>query len=227
MSATIGNFYQRVSRAIRRGTKYDDDIPGYAADAVQELENSHNWKYMWEESSDNLVISTTDNTLDLRDIGSPPSPLNKVKSVRFFRFVDDAGSRVPVRKTLAENVQEIVSGRPGAFWMRSKDVIAFDAYPNKAYLYEVGLFRYSTRPLVDSQPWLTLGEELLVARTIRKMQPILRDDKLIQRWGEIENSTLPALLEAEVVSEDDAGDSQMTPFAYEIEEDLAKSAVFS
>ena len=227
MSATIGDFYQRVSRAIRRGIKYDDDIPGYAGDAVQELENSHDWKYMWEEDSDNLVISTTDNELDLRDIGSPSSPLEKVKSVRFLRFVDDAGTRVPVRKTVAENVMEIVSGRPGAFWMKDKNTLGFDAYPNKTYLYEVGLFRHSARPLGDSLEWLTMAEELLVARTIRKMQPLLRDDKLLQRWGEIENSTFPALLEAEVVSEFDGADDKLNPFTYEIEEDLAKFTVFT
>ena len=230
MSATIGDFYQRVSRAIRRRTLYDDDIPGYAADAVRELENSHNWKYMLREYSWVLNSSTTNNTINLliSNLGGggggvyPP-----VKSVRYMSFVSDNGERIPVKKTQRENVTQIASGRPGAFWMIDKDTIGLDAYPNQTYSYEIGLFRHSARPLVDNLDWLTIGEDLLIARTIRKMQPILRDDNLIKRCSEIENSTLPALLEAEVVSEHDAEDSQMTPFTYEIEEDLAKLAVFT
>ncbi len=225
MSATIGDFYQRVSRAIRRANKYDDDIPGYAADAVRELENSSNWKYMWESVNGALGISTTVNTLDLTGVPSADSGL--VKSVRYIKLVSNAGTRVPLRKTQSENVIEVLNGRPGAFWMESKDVVGFDAFPNKAYPYIIGLYRYSARPLIDSLVWLTMSEDLLIARTIRKMQPILRDDKLIARWGEIENSTLPTLLEAEVVSEYDADDDIVTPFALEIEEDLAKTAEFS
>lgn len=225
MSATIGDFYQRVSRAIRRSTKYDDDIPDYAADAVRELENLQNWKYMWEEISAALTISASVNTLDLT--GVPSADSGSVKSVRFIKFVADAGNQIPVRKTQRENVSSIASGRPGAYWMQTKDVIGFDAYPDQAYTYNMGLYRYSARPLVDSLAWLTMGEDLLIARTIRKMQPILRDNNLIQRWGEIENSTMPALLEAEVVNEYDSNDDQPTPFALEIEEDAAEEAEFS
>ena len=222
MSATIGDFYQRVSRAIKRRDLFDDDIPGYAADAVRELEDSFNWKYMWEENTGNLVISTTDNTLDLTT-GS----LTPIKSVRFMQFVANAGNFIPVRKTQRENVTEIASGRPGAFWMKSKDIIGFDAYPDQTYPYHIGLFRYSARPLLDTLAWMTIGEELLIARTIRKMQPILRDDKLIARWQEIENSTMPALQEAEVLSEYDGEDTSPVPFTSEVEEDAAIEAEFS
>ncbi len=220
MSATIGDFYQRVSRAIRRRTLYDDDIPGYAADAVRELENNHNWKYMWKEVTGNLVVSTTDNLLALS--GSP-----KLKSVRFLQFLSDGEDLIQVRKTQREKVIAIKSGRPGAFWMQTKDQIAMDAFPNETYPFQIGYFEYSPRPLVDALAWLTIAEDLLIARTIRKMQPILRDDKLIARWSETENSTMPALLEAEVVSEHDAEDTQMVPFTYETEEDTAKVAVFT
>jgi len=220
MSATIGNFYERVSRAIRRGIVYDDDIPGYASDAVRELENSTNWKYMWNEVSGNLVVSTTDNTLAFA--GSP-----LLKNVRFIKLIALSGDHIPIRKTQRENVIGITSGRPGAFWMLDKNTVKLDAFPNKAYAYQAGYYAYSVRPLVDSLEWLTLAEDLLIARTIRKMQPILRDDKLIARWQEIENSVLPALLEAEVVSEFDGEDSGPVPFTLEVEEDTAEGASFT
>lgn len=225
MSATIGDFYQRVSRAIKRSTLFDDDISGYAADAVRELENNYNWKYMWTEKNDGLLsISATVNQLDI-SIGD--SSFVGIKDVRYLQLKSDAGNLIPVRKTQREKVISIVSGRPGAFWMITKDLIGLDAFPDKAYPYQIGYFAYSERPLIDSCAWLTIAEDLLIARTIRKMQPLLRDDKLIARWSETENSVFPALLEAEVVSEHDAEDTQMVPFTLEVEEDAAEAAIFS
>jgi hypothetical protein len=223
MSATIGNFYERVSRAIRRGTRYDDDIPGYAADAVRELENNTNWKYMWREDTGNFTISATVNQLDISGLTGYVG----VKNVRFIDLTSDADEFIELVKTRRENVIKISSGRPGAFWMITKNLIGVDAYPDKAYAYSIGWYNYSARPLTNTLEWLTIGEDLLIARTIRKMQPILRDDKLIARWQEIENSTMPALLEAEVVSEYDGHEGGMIPFTAEMAEDRATESEFS
>ena len=218
MSATIGDFYQRVSRAIHRNTIYDEDIPGYAADAVRELENFQDWKYMRTEVEDNLVVSATVN--ELKPV------LTLVKNVRFINLISNAGRRIPLRKTQADNVISIVSGRPGAFWMKDKDTVKLDAFPDFAYPYEMVYFKYSARPLVNSLAWLTIAEDLLIAKTILKMGPILRNDKLAQRWAQVVSNTLPALLEAEVVSDYDGEDSIMIPFTQEVEEDAGQSAVF-
>jgi len=228
MSATVGDFIQRVSRAIRRGTKYDEDIPGYAADAVRELEDMENWKYMWKEFSNNMVTSTTNNHLLL----NPSSEEPELKNVRFLKIISDAGDEIPLRKTQRENVLSITSGRPGAFWMAvpgtsTVNRIAMDAYPNNTYAFKAGVFQYSERPLVNSCAWFTLAEDLLIARTIRKMQPLLRDDKLVQRWAAIEDSRMPALQEAQLVLDYDGADDKMTPFTYEVEEDIAEEVSFS
>ena len=219
MSATIGTFYERVSRAIRRSTVYDDDIPGYAADAVRELENQYDWKHMWNEVSDNLTISTTVNRLT--------PVLTRVKNIRFIKTVADGGDQIPLRKTLRENVTAILSGRPGAYWMVDKDTVGLDSFPDKAYAYEMGYFRYSETPLKSTLPWLTISENLLIAKTILAMQPILRDDALVQRWGRIVDTVLPPLLESEVVSEVDGQEGRMVPFTLEVEEDMLDLVTFS
>ncbi len=214
MSATIGLFYERVSRAIRRGTKYDDDIPGYAADAVRELEDLENWKHMWvEDETKTLTIGTAQ-----LDLGTGI----KVKSVRFLKLIDENGAYIPLAKVQKEQVISTNlsdNQRPTAFWMINRDLIGLDEKPNIAYKYSVGYFQYSTSPLVDTLSWLTFAEDLLIARTIMKMQPLLRDDKLIQRWGQIEANRMPTLLESELVSEYDGQVNTVVPFANEIEED--------
>lgn len=215
MSATIGTFYERVSRAIKRGTVYDDDIPGYAADAVRELEDETNWKYMWVEGSGSLVID--DNTLTLE----------RVKSVRFIKFVADDGSRVPVKKAHYEDVTSITSKRPGAYWMQTRDIIGFDESPDKTYDYIIGYFQFSDSPLVSSLAWLTLAEDLLIARTIKKMYLLIRDDKLAARCASIEAARMPALLESEVVSEFDGEDNRTIPFLEEMEEDMLVDLTFT
>jgi hypothetical protein len=219
MSATIGNFYDRVSRAIRRGNVYDDDIPGYAADAVRELENIENWKYMWREARGTLVE------------GDAHFEIEDLKSIRYIVLVftsSNGETYTPLRKVKREQVISRANpGRPGAWWTQTIDgsttTLAFDAFADQDYSIGVGEFKYSANPLVDSLAWLTIGEDLLIARTIRKMQPILRDDKLVSRWREIEDSAMPALLEKELVAEYDGIDNVVVPFAEEMEEELANS----
>jgi hypothetical protein len=218
MSATISEFYQRVSRAIHRGTVFDEDIPGYAADAVRELENENDWRHMKVDVSDVLTVSTTVNEI--------APTLVPMKNVRYIRIVTASGTRIPLRKTQPDNVLSIESGRPGAFWMKDDETIGLDAYPNYAYPYEMLYFAYSARPLVNALPWLTLAEDVLIARTLLKMQPLLRNDKLIQRWGLVESRAMPALLEAQVVGDYDGEESIMTPYTMEVEEDLAEGAEF-
>lgn len=215
MSATIGNFYQRVSRAIRRGTVYDDDISGYASDAVRELEDMENWKYMWQQDTGTLTVDDTTLTKV------------RVKSIRSMKLKSDSGTFIPLRKVQYEDVTAQESGRPGAYWMQTKDILEFDSVPDKAYNYRLGYFQYSPTPLVDALAWLTIGEDLLIARTIRKMQPLLRDDKILARWANIEAVKLPALQESDLVSEIDGEDNTVVPFARELEELDVDAAEFT
>jgi len=215
MAATVGDFYERVSRAIRRGTVYDDDIPGYAADAVRELEDMENWKYMSQEPAA-AALTIGDNTITL----------TRCKSVRWLHIIDTNNEEIPLTKTARDDVQNISSGRPGAFWMINRNQIGLDALPDQAYNYKIGYFQYSAIPLVDSLEWLTMAEDLLIARTIRKMQPLLRDDKLVARWKEIEDSRMPSLLESELVSEYDGQVNRMVPFTEEVQEDLLDDTDF-
>ncbi len=227
MSATIGNFYERVSRAIRRGNKYDDDIPGYAADAVRELENIENWKYMFLAARGTLLEGTS------------TYELGRLKSIRYIHLVNrDTSGSLPYSETYTplRKVERTVmtsragGGRPGAFWIHDvtagQTIVAFDATADQDYIFDIGEYVYSVTPLTNSLEWLTMAEELLIARTIRKMQPILRDDKLVSRWQQIEDSTMPALLERELVSEYDGVDNVVVPFTEEMDELRATSSEF-
>ena len=226
MSATIGDFYERVSRAIRRGTVYDDDIPAYAGYAVRELENQQDWRYM--ENQFQLIL--TEGQVNESDF-------TRLKNLRNLEIVADGSRFIPLRKTRRENVLSIAAlpdgGRPGAWWFLDYDAVTeitkiqYDAFPDQDYTLRGIEYSFSKRPLLNTLAWLTIGEDLLIARTIRKMQPLLRDDKLIARWQEIEQSSMPALLEAEVVATYDGADDPVSPFALEIEEDRAQEAEFS
>ena len=217
---SIAGFYERVSRAIRRGRVYDEDIPGYAADAVRELEDLQNWKYMEDELVLGLAASSTEITTAL--IGAALgeiAPYKTIKSVRHLAIRDTNNDEIPLRKRRREEIANAISsGRPGAYWTKSDTQIGLDATTDQTYSFVVIVYRYSGRPLGDSLAWLNIAEDLLIARTIRKMQPILRDDKLVQRWQQIEASKLPALEEALVVQEYDGQVNRVVPFADEVEE---------
>ncbi len=228
MSATIGNFYERVSRAIRRGTVYDDDIPGYASDAVRELERAHNWNHMFLAARNTL------------EAGEDRFTLGRVKSIREVNLVFGEGTSnenyVPLVHAKKESMTSRPNpGRPTAWFYQGLSmsaetqhsmVMAFDAFADQDYKIGIDYYLYSARPLENDLRWLFFAEELLMARTIRKMQPILRDDKLIARWAEVENAEMQTLLAAEDEFDNDGVNSAVVPFADEMEEERIGSMNF-
>ncbi len=48
--------------------------------------------------------------------------------------------------------------------------------------------------------------------TLVNMAPVIRDDKLTQRWGRLVDVRLPQYLEAQVVFEEDGLENEQTPF---------------
>lgn len=210
---SIDSFYQRISRAIRRGKVYDEDIPGYAEDAVKQLEDSHDWKHMWTETTGAMVVGLNEINL------TPVSTDAPIRNVRFISVVDTDGGEHPLKKTRRENVIGIEDGRPGAFWMKAQSLIGLDALPDEAYTYSIGYYRYSAFPLANTLGWLEFGKDVLMAHTIVNMHPVLRDDKLLQRWGKLVDKRVPELLQAQLDHLEDGIENKAVPFADEMAED--------
>ncbi len=214
MAESLEKFHMEVSRAIRRGNVYDEDIPGFVQEAVQDLEREHDWKAMYKEPVQ-ATLTIGVGTLDLI----------RMKQLRWIKIISDAGHEFPLRKIQREQVSQRAAGRPGGFWTSVYDptatsTIKFDNIPDKAYKYEHGFFQFSE--MDDDLFWLRLAPRLVMAEAIMLMAPILRDDKLVPRWSAVRNPIMTRLLETEILVEFDGADGQMVPFTREIlEDDLA------
>lgn len=223
----LDNFYQRVSRAVRRGQVFDEDIPGYARDAQWVLEDEFNWRHMWR--LEDHVLLTDAQTLDLT-LGTPAAQTRQIKSVQFVRYVSDTGKWIPIYKIQPDQVLAQVTSttvlpaqipnrirRPNGFWpAEGENIIEFDSSPNQDINLKVGYWRYGSE-LSDSSRLLYYAEGLLLAQTILEMQPILRDDKLISRWELRKQEKLGVLHESQIENEWGGDDSKMVPYQEDLE----------
>lgn len=210
MSLTIADFYSRVSRAIKRGTTYDLDIPIYARDAMETLEGKHQWQHSRVlVENQNLPAGETDIDLGV-----------EIKAVRFVRLRADVQQSAAEQqffyfgKVLLEDLPGILQARRAtqfAYAMLNLQTIrlsvAFDKDQSLDILY------YATPAMDDNLPWITKGENILVAQTITEMAPLLRDDKLIRRWQTILDVKLPEMIESDLDHKWDAEGGSMVPFS--------------
>jgi hypothetical protein len=226
---SIDSFYQSISRAIRRGKVYDEDIPGYVQETVRQLEDMHNLKHMYQEFY-GVVITGADDIRFETGIGSSPSLVGKIKDIRHIALIADNGDEYPLKKTRRENVINRTSGRPGAYWMEEDfnghTRIGLDNTADKGYSYVMVYYEYSIVPLINSLGFLANGPDLLRAMTLVNMAPVIRDDKLTQRWGRLVDVRLPQYLEAQIVHEEDGIENQATPFVDQMAEDNIRLVEF-
>jgi hypothetical protein len=201
---SLATFERRVSRAIKRGKVFDNDIPAYAKDAVKTLEKLRNWKHMWTEEEQTLAIDASTRTI------------TDLKSVDFVKRKLTDGTLVPMKKVSPSQVLSIEAGLPGAFWMSSQTTIQFDAAPESAITLRYGYWTYSSYD--NSLPWLDVEENLLVAQTVLEMSPLLRNPKLTQTYSDLVSAKISILEDVEIESEYAMQDQRMIPYADEMDE---------
>lgn len=210
---SMASFNQRVSRAINRGNVFDSDIPEYARDAVKTLEQLHSWHHMWTEEE--VVLA----------LGASTRTINNLKNCRFIKRKLGNGTYIPLKKITSDQLLRIDNDpllAPGAFWVTGQDAlktINFDAIAPVAITLRYKYAQFSDYD--DSLAWFDLSENLLLAQTILEMGPILKDDKLAQRYGPIAEAKVTVLKDAQSEAEFDGQDNSMIPFADDFEEYLS------
>ena len=210
MSDTLLEFETRVSRAIKRGTTYDADIPIYARDAVETLEGKNQWQHSRVLLEDQTLlkgireVDLTDEIISVRFFRVHTTPDPQTGNVAYFYF----------QKVILEDF-------PGEFEARSVAQFAYSMKDLNTVLLTVGfaedkvfdVLYYKMPPMDDNLPWLSVGENILVAQTIVEMAPLLRDDKLIARWKAIMDLKLPEMIERDINHRWDAEGGSMQPFS--------------
>ena len=203
--ATMRTFHQRVSRAIKRGKVFDKDIPGYAQDAVKTLEDLWNWKHMWVLEKVVLVEG-----VGIRNIP-------RLKTVRFIKRVLDGERLVdltkisPIQMTTAES-----PGIPGSYFMGNQTDVFFNHEASEDITLWYGYWRYSEYD--DDLAFFEREEGFLIAQTILEMSPLIKDDKVAQRFSSIVAAKVEIITDAEIDAEYDGQDQRMIPFADEMDE---------
>jgi hypothetical protein len=201
--ATLADFYDRVSNAIRRGSIYNSVIANYTYEAMEELEQRHSFRHMWEVQDKTVTTGNRDMTFT-----------DRIKSIRFIRRANDDGSLSYVSKVEPEDVSGVETGFPDGYFFKSTTEIRFDNEMDQDYTFEVGWYKFTTP--ADDMVWLTHMRGLLLAATIVEMAPLLRDPDLVQLYGAQQAKKLAAVLEFDAELQYDGADMVMSPFTREM-----------
>ena len=210
---SIATFERRVSRAIKRGNVFDNDIPPHAKDAVKTLEDVRNWKHMWVEEEVTLAAGANSRTVA------------RLKSCEWIKVKDNDAIYHPVKKVSPVQLWSIEAGTPGGYWMSDLTTIQFDRTPETDLTLRYGYYLYSQYD--DNLAWLTLSEACLVSQTIVEMHSVLKNPKLTQIHLPIVAAKLETLESAEIEAEFGGQDQRMVPFADETDEYLAEVQDFT
>lgn len=212
------DFVARVNREVRRGTKFDADIPTYIFDACQTLDRMHTWVHMWKEVFGETLAA------DTPTITVPVTAAGLVQSVKYLRFTWPIADEVAAfRYTYASKsmpqqirVNRVIS-QPYAvkYWMIDRDTIGMNGTYGLERVYDIGF--YEETVWGDDNPWLVIDSRLLLAQTLLEMQNLLRDDALIGRNERVVNRRLASLENSDLLHQYDDAALSMDPFADEME----------
>jgi hypothetical protein len=174
----LGEFHDRVARALGRGTSLDASIPVWVEEAVQEIENNYTFQYMkrWVE------ISVDADAAQAHIISLYNTPIKEIASLRYYN--SDAERWVPIKGP--KNEQDRLTrpaGFPSSFWLNGVNGVVLDAIPDEDYTIEGNLRVFSSwqagqdafeHYLIDRHRKLLLSQAVLGAN----ME--LRDPRLAQ-----------------------------------------------
>ena len=182
---TKAEFEQAIRDVCLRGNTLDAIIPVQIQNAINFIERRYSFRAMHKY---------TEVYLTLAKVGLP----SRFKSIQFFRIwkADDWQYL-----TLSEPMTRSCVDIPDRFWIRNDRELQIWPEPDKAYEGEILYMAYTE--WADGHWLLDRAQDVLFARTMLNMLPILRDDNqmVAHHWQAQFSDGLQLLVESEVEGE--------------------------
>lgn len=187
------DLFEAIRFAINRGHTLDDNILPAMRKAVLWFERNYNLAYMHRWVT--FTVSSVGEKTNL--IPMPP----RIKGLNFIRFLSKDGKYTNPRKVHpSELAEEVKRNMPLGFWMDGNQHIVFESLPTEPLDGQLGYWRFtdfSTIGPEDSHWLFDFAEDVMVARVMVYMAPIMKAPELVSLWENDLMAGLKTLLAAE------------------------------
>lgn len=201
----LGDFKSQINGNIRRGTSLDARIPTFIRQAARWIERNKTLQYMKVLATISIDPDTNDAPRFIELTGT------LIKSVIFFRWIDDEGTYLYLRNWDPAKFTALESGTPRYYWLDGVSRIVLTTTPDEVLSGELQVSRYTSWPTNnDATHWLLdNAEDVLEAQTMIQFAKYVRDAELQQHWRAIRDEGLVTLYAAEQEFEYSNTDLQM------------------
>jgi len=194
---TVGDLYADLRTAIGRGSANDAVLPTWVQEAINQLENEHDWKWMERALSFDLVPGLESNRV--------PLGVATLKGIDWVKYGQTNGVGSSQTTTYSDTLIEvdpyaIVSidyGTAGAYYVDGIDAIVLDAKPAQAAkLFVAGTFftDWSEYDETDIPPVLARHYAAFKACCMMTAAANLRDDRLVAIWSGMRDRGLAGMV---------------------------------
>lgn len=194
MPLTLAQFHSQISSIINEGTSADAFIPTAVRQAAMFFERNYSFKYM-----ERFVTFTIDSSATNPRYLDFPLRFKSFGDEGFFRILLEDGAYGYLDQISAKQMDSLEEGRPDGFWFDGNQYLVLNKTPTEDYDCEMLYVQFSDWPTDYSQtPWLLeFGEEALLARSMKMLQPYVNSPKLNIDYKEIEEQGLRTMLIAD------------------------------
>lgn len=180
----INAFYADLRTSIGRGTANDAVLPGWAAEALNELETESTFQWMRKTGTFSLTPALNGNRFAL--------PTNRVKAIDWVKPGTPSGANgaisygTPLVGVNAFDFASVDEGTdPSGFYVDGVSYLVTDALPAAATSVYMAYWEFTEWPADTAQTPAVLarhyaGFKALAMITVARS---LRDDRLAQIWG--------------------------------------------
>ncbi|MBA4275095.1 MAG: hypothetical protein C0436_05515 [Alphaproteobacteria bacterium] len=206
---TVQNFFNTVRATHARGTSLDALLPSALHNALQYIESNYNLSYMrnlWTfqvSSGASRYTWVTENASSL-------------KTMRALYYYDNAGTKKDLRQVPISEITSNTGDMPTGFFIIPKpqadgsirQEINFDcAWPEAQTLYAFAYnyYGWNKNELDSGVVLINTAEQLVLARMMMQLAPVMRDPQLVQLWGALFQDNINVLLQAQDEFERGAG----------------------
>ena len=187
---SLADVHTQVSRLINRGSTFDSQIPSFVKQAARFIERNYTLKYM--ERVTPIFIAEGESEFYYNE--------GKIKSIEFIRLDLDSGEYIFLKKGDPEDFEISKIGRPSAYWLEDETSrLVLDRTADLDYNGTMFAAKFTSWPTDDSKtPWLVENaEEILIARAVFYMAPLIRNPQLGAWQSQIWNEGIMTLLNSD------------------------------
>jgi len=190
---TLGEFHTMVRDIIKRGDRLDAQIVAKTREAARFIEQNFSMKYMEQYKTFQLDS----------EAGEPrfmPIPSSRLKAFIFIKLFANEEWRDVVQRDPRGMAISQTAGIPSEYFLQGKTGMWLNCPPADDYDGQLMFHEYTEWPTDEDTDdiWLIEhAQEALLAQTILKMIPILRDPTMKAEYEAVWQSSIKTLLLAE------------------------------